>query len=69
MLEKDCNGNPIFTFPPCHAFQMIFTAFAPKLIQSISRNVLNRKNVLKRLWGERLNLDGQINQKIYEKFS
>ena len=50
MLEKDCNGNPISTFPPCYAFQMIFTALAPKLIQSISRNVRNRKNVLKRLW-------------------
>ena len=23
---KDCNGNPISTFPPCYAFQMIFTA-------------------------------------------
>ena len=22
MLEKDCNGNPIFTVPPCYAFQM-----------------------------------------------
>ena len=22
MLEKDCNGNPISTFPPCYAFQM-----------------------------------------------
>ena len=51
MLEKDCNGNPISTFPPCYAFQMIFTALAPRLIQSISRNVRNRKNVLKRLWG------------------
>ena len=39
MLEKDCNGNPISTFPPCYAFQMIFTALAPRLIQSISRNV------------------------------
>ena len=50
MLEKDCNGNPISTFPPCYAFQMVFTALAPKLIQSISRNVRNRKNVLKQLW-------------------
>ena len=24
MLEKDCNGNPISTFPPCYAFQMIW---------------------------------------------
>ena len=39
MLEKYCNGNPISTFPPCYAFQMIFTALAPRLIQSISRNV------------------------------
>ena len=23
MLEKDCNSNPIFNFPPCYAFQMI----------------------------------------------
>ena len=22
MLEKDCNGNPISTFPPYYAFQM-----------------------------------------------
>ena len=22
MLEKDCNGKPISTFPPCYAFQM-----------------------------------------------
>ena len=22
MLEKDCNGNPICTFPPCYAFQI-----------------------------------------------
>ena len=22
MLEKDCNGNPISTFPPCYASQM-----------------------------------------------
>ena len=50
MLEKDCDGNPISTFPPCYAFQMVFTALASKLIQSISRNVRNRKNVLKRLW-------------------
>ena len=35
MLEKDCNGNRIFTFPPCYAFQMIFAALAPRLIQSI----------------------------------
>ena len=24
MLEKDYNGNPISTFPPCYAFQMIW---------------------------------------------
>ena len=24
MLEKDCNGHPISTFPPCHAFQLIW---------------------------------------------
>ena len=47
---KKCNGNPISNFPPCYAFQMIFTALAPKLIQSISRNVRNRKIALKRLW-------------------
>ena len=23
MLEKDCNGISISTFPPCYAFQMI----------------------------------------------
>ena len=49
MLEKDCNGNPISTFPPCYAFQMIFTALAPRLIQSISRNVHNKNRALKQL--------------------
>ena len=24
MLEKDYNGNPISTFPPCYSFQMIW---------------------------------------------
>ena len=24
MLEKDFNGNPVSTFPPCNAFQMIW---------------------------------------------
>ena len=24
MLEKECNGIPISTFPPCYAFQMIW---------------------------------------------
>ena len=37
MLEKDCNGNLISSFPPCYAFHMIFTTFAPRLIQSIGR--------------------------------
>ena len=50
MLEQDCNGNPISTFPPCYAFQMIFTALAPRLIQSISRNVHNKNGALKQLW-------------------
>ena len=49
MLEKDCNGNPISTFPPCYAFPMIFTELAPRLIESISCNVRNRKIALKRL--------------------
>ena len=49
MLEIDCNGNPISTFPPCYAFQMIFTALAPRLIQSISRNVHNKNRALKQL--------------------
>ena len=52
MLEKNCNGNLIFTFPPCYAFQMIFTALAPMLIQSISCYVHNNNRALKRLcWG------------------
>ena len=51
MLENDCNGKPISTLPPCYAFQMIFTAFAPRLIQSISRNVHNKIRALKRLFG------------------
>ena len=51
MLEKDSNGNPISTFPPCCAFQMIFTALAPRLIQSISCNVHNKFRALKQLCG------------------
>ena len=49
MLGKDCNSNPISTFLPCYAFQMIFTAFAPRLIQSISSNVHIKTRALKRL--------------------
>ena len=49
MLEKDCNDNPISTFPPCYAFQIISTALAPRLIQSISRNVHNKNRALKQL--------------------
>ena len=49
MLEKDCNGNPISTFPPYYAFQMIFTALASRLIQSISRNVHNKFWALRQL--------------------
>ena len=50
MLEKDRNGNPISTFPPCYAFQMIFTALAPRLRRSVSRNVHNKFRALKQLW-------------------
>ena len=46
---KNCNGNPISTFPPSYVFQMIFTALDPRLIQSISRNVGNKNEALKRL--------------------
>ena len=49
MLKKYCNSNPICTFPPCYAFQIIFTELAPRLIQSISRNVHNKKRALKRV--------------------
>ena len=49
ILEKDWNGNPISTFPPSYAFQMIFTALPPRLIQSISCNVRNKNEALKRL--------------------
>ena len=49
MLGKDCNGNPISTFPLCYAFQMIFTVLAPRLIQSISRNVHKKNRALKGL--------------------
>ena len=49
MLDRDYNGNFISTFPPCYAFQMIFTAFSPRQIQSISRNVHNKNGALKRL--------------------
>ena len=48
--KKDCHGNPISTFPPCCAFQMIFTANAPRLIQSISCNVYNKNRALKQSW-------------------
>ena len=50
MLEKDRNGNPILTFPPCYAFQMIFTALTPRLIQSIRHNVHDKDRALKQLW-------------------
>ena len=49
MLDKDCNGNPISSFPPCYAFQMNFTALAPRLIKSKSRNVHNKNRALKQL--------------------
>ena len=49
MLDRDCNGNPISTFPPCYAFRMIFTALAPRPIQSISRNVHKKNGALKGL--------------------
>ena len=49
MLEKDCNCYPISTFSPCYAFQMIFTALAPRLNQSIGRKVHNKNRALKRL--------------------
>ena len=45
--KKDCNGNPISTFPPRYAFQIIFSALAPRLIISISRNVPNKDGALK----------------------
>ena len=41
-LNIGSNDNPISTFPPCYAFQMIFTAWAPSPIQYISRNVHNK---------------------------
>ena len=50
MLEKDCDGNPISSFPPFYAFQMIFTALAPRIIQSISRKFHNKFRALKQLW-------------------
>ena len=46
-VEKDCNGNPISTSSPLYAFEMIFTALAPMLIQSISCNVHNKEGALK----------------------
>ena len=49
MLEKDCSGNPVSTIPPCYAIQMIFTAFSPRLIQYVSRNVHKKIRALKRL--------------------
>ena len=49
MLEKDFNGNPISTIPPSYAFQMIFTALTPRLIESKSCNVHNKNGALKHL--------------------
>ena len=49
MLEKDWNGSPISTFPPCYAFQMTFTELAPRLIQSISHKVHHKNRALKQL--------------------
>ena len=45
---KDCNGNPISTFPPYYALKMSFTALAIRLIQSISHNFHNKVGALKR---------------------
>ena len=64
MLEKDCNGNPISTFPPCYAFQMIFTALAPRLIQSISLNVHNENRALKQLCGDCKYINRNISSKV-----
>ena len=52
MLDRDCNGNPISTFPPCYAFQMIFTALASMPIQSICHNVHSKNRALKQLCSE-----------------
>ena len=57
-----CNGNPISIFKPCYAFWMIFPAFAPRLIQSISRNVYNNNWALKRLWHTHM---GQCHQGVH----
>ena len=63
MLENDCNGNPNSSFPPCYAFQMILTALAPRLIQSIGRNVHNKNRALKRLWRHNLLSEGEFKKK------
>ena len=60
MLKNDCNVNPISTFPPCYAFQIIFTALAPRLIQSIICNVHDKIGALKQLW--RLDCQKQYSQ-------
>ena len=38
-----------WTIQPFYAFQMIFTALAPRLIQSIGRNAHNKNGALKQL--------------------
>ena len=50
MLGKDCNANPISTFPPCMHFRLFSLHLPPRLIQSISRNVHNNVRALKQLW-------------------
>ena len=42
MLEKDCNGNPISTLPPCYAFQMNWPLGRFSLYVAMS--VIGKKN-------------------------
>ena len=65
MLEKDCNGYPISTFPPCYVFQMIFTASAPRLIQSIGCYVHNKNGALKQLWSTNTDVSDLIIDLIF----
>ena len=45
MLEKDCNGNPIYL----PTLLCISHDLATRLIESLSHNVRNKKKALKRL--------------------
>ena len=48
MLEKDCNGNPISTFPPCYEFQMNWPLGRFSL--QVAMSVIGKKNFETVVW-------------------